>query len=242
MVPQGVEPHDWEPTIKDVQRIQSSDIVVINGIGFENWVEDIDTINSDVLIIDSSSGINIIQNYEDAHDDEHELKGDPHIWLDPVLAKSQVQNIADGLKQKDPQNSQYYQDNASEFLSKLNLLDSKIRNDLSTCKKDFIAFHNAFSYFANEYDLNQHTIIESNDPHVEPTSKKLQRIIELANSFNIDVIFTEEAVDIRTSQVIANELDGRTLVLSTLEVIEDDSSYIEKMEENLLNLKEALCK
>jgi len=58
---------------------------------------------------------------------------------------------------------------------------------------------------------------------------------------DIDIIFAEEGVDIRTSQVIANEIGGKVLILSPLEVVEDDSSYIEKMEENLSNLKEALC-
>ena len=98
-----------------------------------------------------------------------------------------------------------------------------------------------FSYFANEYDLNQHTVTQSNDPHSEPTLKKLESIIQLAKSLDIDVIFTEEGVDSRTSQVIADELNGRVLVLSPIEVVEDSSSYIKKMEENLLNLKEALC-
>ncbi len=84
-------------------------------------------------------------------------------------------------------------------------------------------------------------MIQSNVPHGEPTSKKLENLIEHAKSLQIDVIFTEEGVDTRTSKVIANELDGKVLVLSPLEVVEDNLSYIEKMEENLLNLKEALC-
>ena len=241
LVPQGVEPHDWEPSIRDVQRIQNADLVIINGIGFENWIDKIDTINSDVMLIDTSKGIDIISNDDILHEHEHELSGDPHIWLSPVLAKSQVQNIADGLKQKDPNNSNYYQNNANNYKIKLDLLDSKIRNELSTCKKEFIAFHEAFSYFSDEYDLIQYSITQSTDPHGEPTSKTLQNIIELAKSLNTKIIFTEEAVDTRTSQVIANEFGGTTLVLSTLEVIDEGTSYIQKMEENLENLKVALC-
>ncbi len=124
---------------------------------------------------------------------------------------------------------------------KLDTLHSKIKTELDGCKKDFVAFHDAFSYFAHEYDLNQHTVIQSNSPHSEPTSKKLEDIIQLAKSLDIDIIFAEEGVDIRTSQVIANEIGGKVLILSPLEVVEDDSSYIKKMEENLSNLKEALC-
>jgi len=92
-----------------------------------------------------------------------------------------------------------------------------------------------------QYGLDQHTIVKTNDPHAEPTSKSLENLINVAKEYDTNVIFTEEGVDTRTSQVIANELDGRVLVLSPLEVNEDDSSYIEKMEQNLFNLKEALC-
>jgi zinc transport system substrate-binding protein len=245
LVPVGVEPHDWEPSIKDIQKLQQADIIVINGVGFENWVNDIDSVNSNVIIVDTSNGISIIESepelIEEADDHNHDdSRGDPHIWLNPVLAQKQVENIADALSNLDPANSQYYKQNADSYIAKLDALDKKITNELSSCKKDFIAFHNAFSYFDNQYGLNQRTIV-SNEPHEEPTSKSLENIITLAKSLNINIIFTEEAVDKRTSQVIANEIGGKVLTLSPLEVVEPQSGYIEKMEENLSNLKEALC-
>jgi len=141
----------------------------------------------------------------------------------------------------DPENAEYYENSKKAYDLKLDKLDSKIKTELNGCKKDFIAFHDAFFYFAHEYNLNQHTVTQSNDPHSEPTLKKLQNIIQLANSLDIEIIFTEEGVNSRTSQVIADELGGKVLVLSSLEVVEDDSSYIKKMEDNLSNLKEALC-
>ena len=131
--------------------------------------------------------------------------------------------------------------NAESYQHKLDDLDSRIKSELSSCNKDFIAFHNAFSYFAIEYGLIQHTIVESNEQNIGPTPKTLENVINLARTHNIDIIFTEEAVDTRTSQVIANEINGRVLVLSPIEVIEDDSNYILKMKNNLSNLKEALC-
>ncbi|MGI0076231.1 MAG: metal ABC transporter solute-binding protein, Zn/Mn family, partial [Nitrosopumilaceae archaeon] len=83
--------------------------------------------------------------------------------------------------------------------------------------------------------------IVSNEPHGEPTSKTLEEIISLAKEMKIQVIFTEEGVDKRTSGVIAKELGGKALTLSPLEISKTNTSYIEKMEENLVNLKEALC-
>jgi zinc transport system substrate-binding protein len=228
LVPSGVEPHDWEPTIKDLQLMQQADVIIINGIGFENWIDNIGSINSDVKVVDTSIGISI-------------LESDPHIWLNPVIAQKQVKNIVDSLSKVDPLNEKYYKQNGISYIKKLEELDNKISYELSSCKKDFIAFHDAFSYFANQYDLNQHTVLKSNEPHEEPTSKSLENIINLARDLDSNVIFTEEAVDKRTSQVIANEIGGKVLTLSPLEIGDSQIDYIKKMEENLLHLKEALC-
>ncbi len=236
LVPVGVEPHDWGPTIKDVQRMQKSDLIIINGIGFENWVDNLDETNYQGVIVDTSNGI-LDKNIGQEHIGTF---GDPHIWLNPVYAKIQVQNIANAFSNSDPKNQQYYQSNAANYIEELELLDSKIRNELSNCNHDFVAFHDAFSYFADEYNLNQHTIISSNDPHGEATAKTLENVISTAKELKIKVIFSEENVNTRTSEVIANELDGKVLILSPLE-ISSDGTYISKMTENLNNLKEALC-
>ena len=227
LVPVGVEPHDWEPTVKDVQRMQKSDLIIINGIGFENWVDNLEETGYSGEIVDTSNGI-LIKN-----------SGDPHIWLNPVYAKTQVQNIALAFSNTDPENGEFYHTNAAKYNEKLDLLDSKIRNELSNCSNDFVAFHDAFSYFADEYNLNQHTIISSN-LHGEATAKTLENVISTAKELNIKVIFSEENVNTRTSEVIANEISGKVLVLSPLEILSDET-YISKMTDNLNNLKEALC-
>ncbi len=236
LVPVGVEPHDWGPTIKDVQRMQQSDLIIINGIGFENWVDNLKETNYQGVIVDTSNGI--LDN--NLGQEQINTSGDPHIWLNPVYAKIQVQNIANAFSNSDPNNQEYYQSNAEKYIEELELLDLKIRNELSNCNHDFVAFHDAFSYFAFEYNLNQHTIISSNDPHGEATAKTLENVISTAKELNISVIFSEENVNTRTSEVIANEIDGKVLVLSPLEV-SSDGTYISKMIENLNNLEEALC-
>ncbi|MEK6877734.1 MAG: zinc ABC transporter substrate-binding protein, partial [Thermoproteota archaeon] len=120
-------------------------------------------------------------------------------------------------------------------------LDNKIKNELSVCeKKDFLAFHDAFSYFANEYGLNQNTIIGIN-PSEEPTAAALQQIIQKAQNLDLHIIFTEEAVNPRVSQVIADEIGAKVSILSPIEIYEKNSDYIKRMEQNLSNLKEELC-
>ena len=240
IIPTGIEPHDWEPTIQDLQKMQNADAIVINGAGFEKWLNDFVTSNPNIMVIDTSKNIELMENSKiyHAHDESNK---NPHIWLDPILAKKQVKNIANELMRVDPEHALYYQENADAYNTKLDLLDNKIRTELSVCsKKDFIAFHDAFSYFAKEYNLNQHTIVGV-DANTEPTAVTLQQIIQNAKSLNLDIIFTEEAVNPRISEVIADEIGGEVLVLSPIEIADKNSDYIQKMEQNLLNLKEELC-
>ncbi len=245
LVPVGVEPHDWEPTIKDVQQMQKSDLIIINGIGFENWVDDLIDNEYDGIIVDTSKGIMVTKSTDEEHGDEEDSdhqhsEGDPHIWLNPIFAIKQVGNIALAFSNADPENGEFYMTHAAKYSEELHELDLKIRNELSTCNKDFIAFHDAFSYFADEYDLNQHTIVQTTNSHGEVTAQTLENVISKARELNIKVIFSEESVNTKTSQIIANEIGGKVLVLSPLEVVSDDN-YISKMTQNLENLKEALC-
>jgi len=243
----GVEPHDWKPSIKDIQRMQESDLIIINGLGIEIWVDDINTINSDVTVVDTSYGITLIKVNQESNlgilgDESKEFTADPHIWLNPITIKVQVQNIANALIELDPENGNYYQNNADSYKLELDILDKKIRDGLSKCnKKDFFAFHNAFAYFAQEYGLNQHTVIKSIGPFEDPTSKDIQEVIDLAKTLETNVIFTEEFVNPKVAQVIADETGSKLLVLSPLEFSDETQTYLERMEQNLANLKEALC-
>ncbi len=296
LVPGGVEPHDWEPSFGDIQRMQAADVVVVNGIGFESWLEDFEAVNSEALVVDASEGIEGIMRFdkdddhgdeddhareeddhgdhgdeddhareeddhgdeddhareeddhgdEDDHDDHGhaELTHDPHVWLNPVMAKQQVMNIADGLSQKDPQNADYYRSNAAAYAAELDALDRDIREGLAGCATDFITFHSAFSYFAAEYGLVPHPVVDSIDPHGAPTAKRIGELVDLAGDLGMSVVFFEEGWDDRTARTIASELgaDGSVMPISTLELAPAGGpSYTEKMRSNLDRLTAALC-
>jgi len=247
LVPPGIEPHEWEPSIKDIQIMQKSDLIIINGIGFENWVDGIHKINPNLTVVDTSYGITPIKanpesNLEIFTDKYNEFRTDPHIWLNPIMVRIQIQNIANSLIKLDPENANYYQKNADSYKLKLEFLDKKIRNDLSKCnKKDFFSFHNAFSYFALEYGLSQHTVLKSIDPLEDPSPKDIQEVVDLTKTLETNVIFTEEFINQKLSQVIADETGSKLLVLSPLEFADENRTYLERMEQNLANLKEALC-
>ena len=111
LIPPGIEPHDWEPTVNELQKMHEADLIVINGIGFESWADDIDTVNSDVIIVDTSKGISLIIDDAALRKDTNHFDrstGDPHIWLNPVKAKTQVQNILDAIVLIDPENEKFY--------------------------------------------------------------------------------------------------------------------------------------
>jgi zinc transport system substrate-binding protein len=228
LVPVGIEPHDWEPTGLDVSRVQAADMLVINGAGFESWT---DRMGANV-VVDSSQGI------------DH--GGDPHIWLDPVLAKHQVEEIRDAMSVTDPENADYYKENADTFTAELDQLDAFIKLELADCEKsDFIAFHDAFAHFAERYGLTQYSVLGIS-PEGEILPQRLEQVITLANQLDINVIYSEDLIDSRLTETIAGEIPGgRVLVLSPIEGIDREErdagiGYIDKMRENIVNLKVGL--
>lgn len=244
MVPAGIEPHDWEPSPRSIGEAQSADLIVYNGAGFENWIGELDASKA----VDTSSGIELLSGF-----DQEESEGagpgvsfDPHIWLDPVLAIRQVEAVRDGFVRVDPAGAVIYEQNADRYITELRALDSLIRSELGECAKtDFIAFHDAFGYFAKRYGLTQHSV-QGPSPEGEVLPQRISEIKDLASRLDIDVIYSEELVDPRLASVIAEELpNGRVLVLSPIEGLEEEElkqglGYIDKMKQNLENLKVGL--
>jgi zinc transport system substrate-binding protein len=243
-IPSGIEPHDWEPTPQNIAQAERADLLIYNGAGFESWIGDINPKNA----VDATAGLDLMAATE-GHEEEEGHEGeefDPHVWLDPILAKQQVSAIRDGLVRVDPDNADYYNANAANYLAELDELDAFARSELSSCEKtDFIAFHSAFSYFSNRYGLTQHAI-QGIAPEGEVLPQRIQEIKNLATELGIDVIYSEELVDPRLAQVIASEIpNGRVLVLSPIEGLEEEEErngvgYHDKMRENVENLKVGL--
>jgi zinc transport system substrate-binding protein len=236
LVPIGVEPHDFEPTIQQIQNAQTADLVVYNGAGLEKWI---DKINAKFKV-EASQGLNLLMSNDTGNSGTYDL----HVWLDPILAEMEVKNIRDALVKIDPANTQYYKANADRFIGKLNDLDYRIKTELATCnKKDFIAFHNAFTYFANRYGLNQHSVHQGLTPEGEVLPQRLQEVIELARDLGLHTVYSEDLVDPRSSEVIAQEIpNGKVLILSPIEGINSEEQragigYLDKMNENVENLK-----
>ena len=236
LIPIGVEPHDFDPTIEQIRDAQTADILVYNGAGMESiWINKVNP----KFAVDTSQGLNL----HSSSDKETHNGVDPHIWLDPMFAEHQVNMIRDGLIKVDPSNANYYKDNAQKFISQLNSLDLSIKSGLSKCnKKDFISFHNAFNYFAQRYGLIQHSI-QGLSPEGEILPQKIPEIIQLSHNLGINTIYSEDLADPRAAQVIADEIpNGKVLGPSPIEGIKPVEQkagigYLDKMKENLKNLE-----
>jgi zinc transport system substrate-binding protein len=246
LIPIGAEPHDFDPTIQQIQGVESAAILVYNGAGMEaTWINKVNP----KFAVDTSKGLSL--NLLASNDPEIHAPTDPHIWLDPILAIHQVENIRDGLSKVDPNNSVYYDQNAQKFIGQLKSLDTSIKGNLSgsnCAERDFIAFHNAFSYFAKQYGLNQHNI-KGLTPEGEILPQRLVEVVELAKHLGINIIYSEDLIDPRSSQAIADEIpNGKVIVLSPIEGINKQEQqqgigYLEKMYQDLSALKEGLqCK
>ncbi len=226
-----------------------------DGHAHEGAIEDIENLIHEIEDghMEGAEGLEEIHHLvsgEDVHDD-HAEEGDmdhtydPHIWLDPIMAKSQVMTIADHLKESDPEHADIYHDNAISYANQLDLLDQEIRSEVSSCAKDtFVPFHNAFSYFAERYDLNTLAVIQEFSPETPVTAKDIEELIHFAEDEDIKYFFTEENRNPRIAERLATELGGDILLFSPLESLsakdDPDTTYFDKMRQNVDNLQIAL--
>ncbi len=249
LIPNGVEPHDWEPTANDMAKIQDSDLFIYNSRYFETWTEKVfKSINDPNLkVIEASNGIKLMDALDSEEEDNHEHTSskDPHVWLSPVLAQKEVDNIAKALEQADPKNKDKFQKNAAALNSELADLDSLYKETIDKAKKkEFVTQHAAFGYLAKQYGLTQ-IPIAGLSPDVEPTLGKLAELTDLTKKKNVKIIYFEELTSSKVADTLAKEIGAKTEVLNPLEGLtkkeqEKGLDYIDVMKNNLESLKLSL--
>ena len=232
ITPSGAEPHDYEPTARDLAGIENSNLLILNGGNLEAWGNKIkDNLSGGkVVVITAGDGL---------------ITQDAHVWLDPILAKKEAQNIAQGLIKIDPRGSSYFENNLKILEIKFDKLDNDYRNGLINCEEgNIITSHAAFGSLAARYGLKQISIAGLS-PDEEPSPQKMAEIVKFAKDNNIKYIFFEGLVSPKLSETIATEVGAKTLVLDPIEGISEEGmqkgkDYFSIMEDNLKNLKEAL--
>ncbi|PGY06460.1 zinc transport system substrate-binding protein [Bacillus sp. OV166] len=249
LIPNGAEPHDWEPTAKDMAKIQDADMFIYNSRYFESWTEKVlKSINdSNLTVVEASKGIELMNalESEEEHHSDHASSKDPHVWLSPVLAQQEVDTIAKAIEKLDSNNKNQYERNAENFKSQLADLDHLYKETIDKAKKkEFVTQHAAFGYLAKQYGLTQ-IPIAGLSPDVEPTLGKLKELAEVTKKKNVKVIYFEGLTSSKVAQTLANEIGATTEVLNPLEGLtkeeqEKGLDFIDVMKNNLEALKPSI--
>lgn len=251
IVPVGSEPHDYELTTADRKNFEKADLIVYNGAGMEEWIDDLMKGMNKEIFVNSSIGIDLIEGHSHTDDEEHEDDDhnrdnhdkeehhlDPHIWLSPKNAIKQLTNIYEAVIKIDAVNSTYYKENLDKAINDIKKLDEEYKTKLEQHKgKTIVVSHEAFGYICNDYGINQ-IGIEGLSPDTEPSPKKMVSILEFCKKNNVKVIFFEELVSPKIADTIAKELGVETKVLNPIEGLSEKelkagNDYISTMRENL---------
>lgn len=251
----GVESHTYEPTPSDIVDINKADIFLYTGDEMEPWVSKIlDSLDSDVMIVDLSKNITLdeVEDHDHDHedeesDDDHVHSYDPHIWTNPLNAKVMVEDIKVALCEVDKTNAMTFENNAKEYLASLDQLDQDIRDMVKEAKRNEVVFGGrfAFHYFFEEYGLDYVSAYDSCSSETEPSAKVIATIIDKVKEDEIPVIFYEELANPKVAESIASATGAKTLLLHSCHNVSTDdykngATYLSLMYQNLENLKEAL--
>ncbi|MGH2403117.1 MAG: metal ABC transporter substrate-binding protein [bacterium] len=240
LVPAGIEPHDYEPTPRDVVTLTQARVVVYNGAGFEPWLQRLlPQLPGRVIRVNATEWLTEVRS------GARRAPLDPHVWLDPVLAQRQVDRVLAGLARADPAGRGIYEANAAAYNGKLSALHERIARTLAPCRKRiFVVSHAAFGYFAGRYRLTQITI-RGLEPAEEPSAAKVSEVVRIMRRHGVTVVYYETLVSPRVAATIAREVGARTLVLDPLEGLTGEEQragkdYLSIMDENLRALVQGL--
>ena len=278
LIPPNLGPHDFQASPSDVAALGRASVLVQNGLGIEEFLDDLVTSagNQDLVVVDSSRGVATIKaaagghddhdNHSDDHDDHHgdddhhdeasENAGDrgghshghgeydPHIWLDPVRAVQQVENIRDGLIAADPGCEDGYRKNAESFTTKLKTLNTEFTALLKPYQgKTFVAFHDFATYFADRYALKAEFLVDL--PEMNPSPADLQRVGAQVKATGLKALLSEPQEGNRSFNALAKDLGVNIVEFNPLETGSEDSAklpdtYLDVMRSNVDNLVKAI--
>jgi manganese/iron transport system substrate-binding protein len=220
LLPAGADPHSFQPTPQDITRVADADLVFINGLGLEEFMEAlIENAGGEARVISVSDGIEPLEGSEEhegeesdpEHEDEdHEHEGqDPHVWTDPNNVQVWAENIAAALSEADPQNSGVYESNGLAYRQQLQELDGWIRTQVAQVpesSRKLVSDHSVFAYFAGRYGFEQiGAVIPSFSTLAEPSARELAALEDSIRSQGVKAIFVGDTVNPSLSQRIAED-------------------------------------
>ncbi len=251
LVGQDADAHAYQPTPSDAKTVAQAKLVVINGFGFEGWIERLITASGyrgKVLV--ASSGIKTLKrpHAKDAKNGQHDHHGDidPHAWQDLSNALRYVDNIALALSEADPAGKAVYQANALKYKQEITALDGKLRksfNAIPAERRKVVTSHDAFGYFSRAYGISFISPVGINTD-AEPSAADVGRIIRQIRREKISAVFMESISDPRLLERIRQESGakiGGTLYSDSLSKHTGTAgTYLDMMRHNAKTIASAL--
>ena len=248
LTPPGAEPHDLELSPAQVDEVGRADLVVYLS-EFQAAVDDAVDANPPAHVVDAAQDttLHAAEHSEDgeeehAEDDGHEHGTlDPHFWLDPSRLPAVADDVAAQLGEIDPDHADEFQANAEAFAQRMADLDAEYEAGLASCEsRTIVTTHEAFSYLAERYDLEQ-VGISGVDPEGEPSPARLAEVGKVVQEEGVSTIFFETLASPKVAETLADELGVDTAVLDPLEGLTDDTQdYVSVAQANLETLRTAL--
>lgn len=246
----GIDPHLYNASAGDVDKMSNADMVVYNGLHLEGKMGDVfESIeNEDIQIFAVTENIdesNLLDN------DETPGYYDPHIWFDVGLWKEAAIRIAEGLKEMDVENAEEYDNNLANYLEKLDQLDAYIRErieELPEDKRVLITAHDAFQYFGNAYGLEVRGL-QGISTDAEAGTSNIRILADFIVDREINAIFVESSVPTKNIEALQEavnsrgfdvEIGGELYSDSTGSAGTDSETYIGTFESNIDTIVDAL--
>ncbi|MCR6544082.1 metal ABC transporter substrate-binding protein [Dehalobacterium formicoaceticum] len=226
--------HDYQLTPGDMVNLQDAQIMIVNGAGMESFLDKITENSSNMKMIDASKGLELLQNETDG-------ESNPHLWVSISGAISQTKNIGQQLAESDPDRAALYLANTETYIEKLEQLRTKMHQTIDPLdNRDIVTFHEAFPYFAREFDLNIQAVIQR-EPGSEPSPGELTDTIQVVKASGAKVLFAEPQYGDTAAETIARETGAQLYYLDpAVTGPADKDAYLQIMEDNLQVLGEAL--
>jgi zinc transport system substrate-binding protein len=241
IIPDGTEPHDFEPDAQDLVSLSSAQVFIYNGLGMEKWADDAVSAadNENLIVVEASDGVTPIE-LEDPDEIAEHGEYDPHTWLSLKAAETEVTNIKDAFVEADPDNAEYYEENCASFISQLEDLYEEYEAKFQTVtQKSFVTGHAAFGYLCRDFGLEQNSV-EDVFADGEPSAQQLAELVEYCRENDVTTIFAEELASPEVSETLADEVGAEVETIYTIASAEDDKTYLERMEENLEKIYQSL--
>lgn len=253
LLPIGADPHAYQPAPADVAKIADSKLVILNGVEYEHFIEPLlENAGGERLVVEAAAGLEPhtaeehVEEPNSADEHTHEA-GDPHMWLDPNLVITYVDNIRAGLTEIDPAGAETYQANADAYVAQLAGLDQWIIEQVSTIpvgRRMLVTNHEALGYFAERYGFKVvGAIIPSLSTDAGTSAKELSALIEVVKNSGAPAIFLGEVESPDLAGQIAAETNVKIVDNLYLETLTDGApapTYVDMMKHNVSRIVEGL--